>query len=476
MKMTTFKTVPLRVVGQSYEHRSEAFSVQKTMNLIPQTELTGAASSSLTTWPGCTQFASVSGTNRGMTVFKGELYKVNGNALYKIDSAGASTVLGAISGTNRCIFANDGTNLIITTGGTGYQLTGSTLTAISDSDFQNGNSVTYLNQQMIFDGNGGRFQVADVGDPDSIQPNNFATAESSPDDTIRVFAFRERVYIFGAGGPYGSTETWYNSGTGNPPFARVNGGTMNVGLAAIHSVAATDDYCYFLGDDRRVYRFSSHQPQNVTSIAISHQFDLIGDLSDCIASIYSIEGQSFYVITSPSGNKTFAFNEQSSAWFNLSTGADEDRYIGEEFIECYGKRLISSKSDGGVYELNLTTFTDNADVKIQERVFGPINGTAMGADGERLLMSWFDLVMQTGVGAVTGQGENPQLMVSASFDGGKSWTNEDDVLIGRQGAGRIKARWDHCESFYDCFIKIRCSDPVFLSLFSGAIGLKPSGF
>lgn len=472
MKMTSFRTIPLNIVGQSYEHRSEAFSVQKTMNLIPQVELAGAAESSLTSWPGSKSFYSASGVNRGMTVFDNELYKVTDNTLYKISSAGVATSLGTITGANRCIFANDGTNLIITTGGDGYQLTGTTLTQISDSDFQNGNSVTYLNQQMIFDGNGGQFQVSDVGDPDSLQPNNFATAESAPDDTIRVYAFREQLYIFGER----TVETWYNSVTGNPPFARVQNATMQVGLGAVHTVDSTDSFCYFLGDDRRVYRFSATQPQNITSIAISHQLDILGDISDAIGGVVRIEGQSFYILSIPSGNKTFAFNEESSAWFELSTGADEDRYIGESYVEVYGKRLIADKASGGVLELDLDTFTDNGEVRIFERVFGPINGTSLQAPGERILMSWVDIIMQMGAGIITGQGENPQLMVSASFDGGKSFTNEDDVLIGRQGEGRIKARWDHTESFYDCFVKVRCSDPVFLSMFSASIGLKQSGF
>ena len=442
------------------------------MNLIPEAETTGAAQASLVSWPGCVPFFAVSGVNRGMTVFRNELYKVTNQSLYKIDAVGVATNLGTISGTNRCVFANDGTNLIITTGGTGYQLIGTTLTAITDTDYQNANSVTYLNQQMIYDGNGGKFQVSDVGDPDSVQPNNFATAESSPDDTIRVFAFRERVYIFGTT----SVETWYNSGVGNPPFSRVNGGTMNIGLAAVYSVDATDDFCYFLGDDRRVYRFSSHQPQNITTIAISHQIDLMGDVSDAAGGIVRIEGQSFYVLTFPSGNMTLVFNEQSGAWFNLSTGADEQRYIGDSYAEVYGKRLIADKASGGVFELDLNTYTDNGQVKIQERIFGPVNGTAIGLDGERLLMSWVDIIMQMGVGIVTGQGEDPQLMVSASFDGGKTFSQEQDVLLGRQGEGRIKARFDHTESFYDCFIKVRMSDPVFISIFGAAMGLKQSGF
>jgi hypothetical protein len=469
--MTTFKTVPVNIVGQSYEHRSRTFSIQKTMNLIPQGEFTGASESTLTTWPGCTIMATDSGANRGITIFNNELYKVSGSTLSRVSSAGSVTDIGTITGFNRCGFANDGTTLIITTGGTGYQYDGTTLSIISDSDYQNANTVAYINQQMVYDGNGGKFQVSNVGAPTAIENNNFATAESAPDDTLRVLAFNERVYLFGTD----TLETWYNSGSGNPPFARVQGGTMNVGLEAIHSVATTDDYFYFLSNDNRVYRVSSHQVENITTIAVSHQLDFISYKEDAIGQIYRIEGQNIYVLTFPNGNKTFAFNEQNGAWFNLSTNADEDRYIGEDYVEIYGKRLIAD-AIGNIHELSLTTYTDNGEVKIQERIFGPLNGIAINAPGERFLMSWLDIIMELGVGLVTGQGTNPQLMVSASFDGGKTFSTENDVLIGRQGDGRIKARWWHCESFYDGFFRIRCSDHVFICIYGGAIGIKPSGY
>ena len=470
MKGTSFKPVQLNIVGQSYESRSRALSIQKTMNLIPAAELTGAAQASLMSWPGATAFYAAAGVDRGMTVFVNELYKVTDQTLWKIDSFGAATNLGTITGNNRCIFANDGTNLIITQGTTGYQLTGTTLTEITDPDFVGGNSVGYLNLKMIFDSNGGQFQVADTGDPDSIQPNNFATAESSPDDTIRIFVFNERFNPFGTS----SVETWWDSGTGNPPVARVNGGTMNVGLGAIHSVAATEDFVYFLGHDKRVYRYSSHQAENTSTNAISHQIDLLAEVSDGIGYIVTLEGQNIYVLNFATQGKTFAFNESSNAWFNLSTGANESAYIGTSYADVYGKRLIA---DGGnVHELDLDTYTDNGAVKIQERIFGPINGDAVGSSGHRLLMSYVDFIMDLGVGIATGQGENPQALVSLSFDGGKSFTNERDVLLGRTGEGRIKARYDHTESFYDCFVKIKVSDPVFIAIFSAAIGIKLSGY
>jgi hypothetical protein len=437
------------------------------MGLIPQAELTGAAESSLTSWPGLKSFYAGSGVNRGMTVFKNELYQVVDDELYKITSDAVKTTLGTISGTNRCIFANDGTNLVITTGGSGYQLTGSTLTEITDTDFQNGNSVTYLNQRMIYDGAGGKFQWSEVGDPDNIAPNNFATGESAPDDTIRVLAWREQLYLFGEN----TVETWYNSTSADTPFIRVQNATMQVGLSAIHSVQQTDEFVYFLGDDRRVYRFSATQPQNITSIAISHQLDKLGDLSGAVSDIVRIEGQSFYILTVQ--GKTFSYNEESGAWFNLSTTADETEYRFNSFVEVYGKRLCA---DGGsILELDLDTYDNNGEVIINERVFGPISSKDLGLGDSRVLMSRLWLDIEAGVGLATGQGDSPQLMVSASFDGGRSFINESDVLMGRAGEGRIDVKWDHCESFRTMFVKIRCSDPVFFSLFGATLEAKAAG-
>jgi hypothetical protein len=469
LKATSYRPVPVQLVGQSYERRSKALSVQKTSNLIPSRELTGGGESSLMSWYGTKAFASIAGVNRGMTKHDGVLYKVNGSTLYSVDSSGTETSLGTISGSNRCIFASDGTNLIITTGGDGYQLTGTTLTQITDTDFQNGNSCTYLSTYIWFDGNGGKFQLADSGDPDSIQPNNFATAESSPDDTIRVFAFKDDGYVFGTN----TVEPYYFSGSGNPPVAKIRKGTMNIGLGAVHSVAASEQFCYFLGDDRRVYRFSALQPQNITSLGVSNQLDDIATLSDAIGFIVRIDGQVFYILNCPSGDKTFAFNEDSSAWFNLSRGASEQRYLAEDYVEIYGKKLVSWGGD--IVELDQDTYTDSGTTRIQERVFGPILPSDLGIGGSRAIMRRLIFDAQSGTGLITGQGSDPQILVSASVDGGESWSVEQDVLLGRMGENGIELAFDYTQSFRTLFIRIRMSDPVFLSLFGATLEVKQAG-
>ena len=463
----TFKSVPVNFVGSSYAHRSRSLSSQKTMNLIPEAVPTGKTQSAITSWYGSKAFSSGTGVDRGMHVFANELYKVTNNTLYKVSSIGAQTSLGTIQGSNPCIFADDGSTMRIATGSEDYLVTGGVLSVLSDTDLNPGNSVAYLNQQMINDSTGGQFQVSDVGVPGSIAANNFATAESAPDDTVRVYTFNERLFLFG---DRSTIETWYNSGTGNPPFDRVQGGTMQVGIDSPYSVASSADFVYFMGSDKSVYRFSATQPDLVSLPAIAAEWQSYAVTSDARGMVVNLDGMTFYVINFVTEGKTWAYSETSNSWFQLSTGASEGNYLGTSYAEVYGKKLIGS--GGNVLELDADTYTDNGDAIINERVSPPI----ISQSGGRIEMSSFTLVMETGVGLITGQGEKPQAMFSASYDGGKSFGPESTVEIGRMGESREKVTWYNMASAYEIMIKVRISDPVFVSIHGASIMLREGGF
>ena len=462
-----FQSVPVNFIGGSYAHRSRSLSSQVTMNLVPEFIPSGKTESALTAWPGSKPFAAGSGDDRGMHVFAGTLYKVSGTTLESIASNGTRAIIGTVDGFKPCIFADDGNTMRIATGSKDYQLVAGVFSEITDPDLKPGNSVAYINQQMINDSDGGQFQVSDVGVPGSIAPNNFATAESSPDNTIRVYTFNERLYLFGDNN---STETWWNSGTGNPPFDRVQGGTMNTGISSPYSVASTTDFTYFLGFDKTVYRFSATQPEAVTPPAIAAVFQGFSTTDDARAYVINIEGMSFYVINFPTAGQTYAYNEDGNAWFQLSSGSSEDNYLGTSYAEAYGKKLIAN--NGNVLELDCDTYTDNGEIIIRERVSSPI----LSPEGGRIEMSSFTLIMETGVGLITGQGVNPKVMFEASYDGGKSWSDEDWVEIGRMGAGRVKVVWDNMASAYEIMIRVRVSDPVFISFHGASIMLRQAGW
>ena len=75
------------------------------------------------------------GGGRGIHVFDEVLYAVRGQSLESISGVGTATTIGTITGTGRVTQANDGDNLVVATGSTGYTYDKTTLANISDVDF-----------------------------------------------------------------------------------------------------------------------------------------------------------------------------------------------------------------------------------------------------------------------------------------------------------------------------------------------------
>jgi len=100
----------------------------------------------------------------------------------------------------------------------------------------------------------------------------------------------------------------------------------------------------------------------------------------------------------------------------------------------------------------------------------------IGQPGKRLEMSSFELIMKKGVGLISGQGENPRIMIEYSIDGGDSWATGTWAKVGRQGQTNIKVKWDRMLQFDDLIIRLSTSDPVYYSLQSASIDLRLAGF
>jgi hypothetical protein len=483
--ITSFQNVPVNIVGPSAEHRDKSYSAQVTMNYIPETHKTGATQAVLVPWPGSKGFSTITGSNpRGMHEFGGVLYKISDQTLYSVDSVGVESPIGDIAGNNRCVMKDDGTNLIITTGSKWYQYdtSTSTLTELFPPTLSTGlivtagNSVDFLNGFAIYDVSDGKFVMSDFGDPDSIQANNFATAESSPDDLKYVKVFNERAYLMGSR----TIETWKIS-TGNPPLIKIQNGTMPVGLKDIHSVASSQNFVYFRGDDGWFYRFSSTQAVNITSGFAANAFESFAD-DTTEAYILEIQGGTFLVCKFTNNNKTWVFSERNHSlspglddWFQLSTGPEEDLYIGAMYLKAFNKHLIEKKDSGDILELDLLTFTDDGQSIVRRRRSPPIHGGLLGKEGARLEMSWFEVKMKKGVGIPEGQGVDPRIYITASIDGSDSRSNQEEIEIGRTGETDLKIRWYHSASFYEADFEIVGLDPVFYSIHSASIGLKFMG-
>lgn len=471
-----FMTVPLNIAGPSYQDRSRPLSSQETRNFYHEFVEPGKDQYVIKSFPGQKLFgtAGTSGADRGQHQMLEVAYRVIGNTLYEVSSLGVHTSRGTIPGADRCIFADDGVNMYIVANGFVSKYSNSTLavTTVTDTSIVGALSVAFINNQFAY-----TFPLltvfSDVGDGASASSLNAVGAESNPDDLVRDYAFDQILYRFGKR----SGENWYNSGVGTPPFDRIEGQIINIGLGAIHSVANTPDFIYWLGSDNQIYKARGGQEQVITPAAISAAIQGYPGTGDAYADVFTIDNKKMYVITFPAANRTWCLNEELglNGWFELSEGIVDGPYNSGSILEAYNKILVGDSDNSQLYELDFDTYDQAGTPWRRRRVLGSINGDTLGQKGKRVQMSRFELIMEMGTGLITGQGDDPLIMIEVSYDGGKSWDTGTWMRVGRLGETNIRAEWFSMKSFYDMIIRITTSDPVAYNIYSGAIDLKLAG-
>ena len=456
----------LSMAGGTYRHTDLGISAQRTINFNPQLQDAGNEKSPyiIESFYGLKPFSTNSGLHRGIFAHQGVGYILLGTTLSSFDSSGALTTLGTIPGDGRAVFDGLGSIVIVTANGVAYTWDGTTFTVGSDPDFETPYTVTVINSQAVYDGDDGRFGVSDVGLPLTINPLNYATAESKADTLLRPFAFGTNVYMFGSE----AIEQWWNSGAGSPPFDRIEGGLINIGLGAVHSVANDDEGIFFFADDDQVYYLLGGVPTALLPKVIVREISSFMRKSDAVGWTMQLDGQWFYVLKFTSADRTFIFPKKGQ-WFELSSGLEEGRYNGDGYAFVYGKHLISDEG-GNILELDIDTFTENGATIRRVRTLSPIHAGLFGQPGKELEISYFKLIGKTGTGTVSGQGENPQVILQYSQDG-ENFGTEIWADVGKMGV-TTELIFEVGESFENWIFRIVSTDPVYSSWHSAAIEVE----
>lgn len=478
-----FETVPLNITGPSAEHRDKSLSAQFTQNFYPEPLRGGKSEFTTQSFPGQSLFGATVGADRGQWEMQNIGYRVAGNKLEEVQSDGTHIDRGTITGDARCTFADDGTNMIIcvSDGSAVFQYTQSTkaLILVTNVNIVGSTAVTFLNNKFFYTNVNipakVDFVVSDVGDGTTASGLNAGQVEDDPGKLIYAYSFEDLIWMF----TERTVPLYWNNGASKPPLDPVTGRKIEkVGLKSLHSVANTDKFVYWLGDDNTVYRGISGQARPITSIPLAHAIENYPDTSDAIGYTAKFEGQNFYFLTFPSANKTWCLSEALGVdgWFNLSSDTDRGRYKATSHMFVYNKNLIADESNGNLYQLDINAYTNNTETIQRIRTLASIHGGLIGKPGKNLEMSSFELIMKKGVGIVTGQGDDPLIIIEYSIDGGDSFIHGQFVEVGRLGKTNIKVKWDNMATFYDLIIRLTTSDPVYYSLQSASIELQLAGF
>jgi len=390
-------------------------------------------------------------------------YLVNRDALWKVANDGSMTNVGTLAtSAGRVDISDNGTQIIIVDGTNGYIYNTSTLAfaQITDPDWPGADTVTFLNGYFIVTKpNTGQFYISAIYDGLSWSALDFATAESNPDDLVRVIADNGQVVLFGPE----TTEFWSDSGALDFPLARVGAAAIEWGLAARWSLCKFMDSLIFLRKNRlgavQVCVLSGYNAQPVSNPELDYVMSQYSAVSNATGFAYMISGHPFYQINFPSANESWVFDGLSKEWHKAESGGA--RHRGEIQLNFLDQSYVTDYENGKLYRFDDGAYTDDGQPIARELV------TRHQSTGNFSFLSKLWVEMEAGTGLLTGQGSDPQLMMQYSKDGGHTWSNEIWVSFGEIGEYGVRATFRRLGRSRDWLFKFRITDPV-KTVFVGA--------
>ena len=413
----------------------------------------------------------------GMSEFRGVLYAVAGDSLYKIIetvSGYSYSLIDTVDLTlNVTIAANNAGQLCFNSSYTqkAYVLDTNTdtLTQITDPAFYGSPRVDYLDGYGVFvKPNTQQFYISALNDFSSFDALDFASDEADPDNLVTFIVDHRELILFGER----TTTVWFNNGSADFPLSRRDGAEMEAGCAAALSVAKLDNTVFFLGRNvygqGLVYKLNQYSPQIISNRGIEQMINTFDRIDDAIAYAYQKNGHSFYVLTFPTAQKTLVYDasiqDPDMAWSLRETyGLGIDRAICHALV--FNRHLVGDSQSGKIFELDENTHTDGGEAIAWSRTTAHII-----SDYKRIRHKEVVLNFQTGVG-LNGN-DDPLVFLTYSDDGGHSYITPREASLGVIGQRKNRVMWSRLGQSRDRVYKVFGSAPVKTVFISGFIELE----
>jgi hypothetical protein len=371
-----------------------------------------------------------------------KIYRVNEDGNFyespALPQAGFFTTPFQPATSQRTSFATDGTTLSVANGGKLFVT--EKIDWINDptyADFptfapanspSNATYVAAMNQYTLANNLGeAAVNFSDVGDATTWAALDFFTAELRGDNVTAIFAtVWNELYVFGNN----SLEIWYDDGT--TPWRPFSGAHSIRGTISPATIALTDNEFYYLDTSRRVVKLVNREVADISQ-PINGVLQGLSTFEDAIADYMDIGGYSFYVISFPTEEVTFAYNATLDTWsrwgyWNSTTGTHE-HWLGRShcFADKWGAHLVGDRRNGKIYKLSFDSYDDAGSVMRVIRRTGHIDHGTSNKKRNR----YVNFKFRKGDGIPSG--DEPYVVVRWRDDDKAGWRNERQIPLGKIG-------------------------------------------
>jgi len=318
----------------------------------------------------------------------------------------------------------------------------------------------------------------------------YGSKNGSSDNLVSVVVDRRNVFLLGEN----TTEVWIDVGnTINGiitfPFSRIQGTSMQHGIAAPYSIARFAEQFMFVSKDTRgqsvIGAIQGYQFIRLSTHAV--EYSLLGQVvSDAIAYSYQLEGHEFYVVTFPTANITWVYDLTTKFWHKWLSLNSATNTLNRHRSNCgcffNNNYYVGDYANGQIYALDNNTYTEAGNTIKRIR-----RATHLVSDYQRQYFAELQIRFEPGVGlnfvpvnpaitsvaglaiagtAVAGTpivavpGAVPKAMLRWSNDGGSTFSNEHWTSIGQIGQYKNRAIWRRLGYARDRIFEVTITDPV----------------
>jgi hypothetical protein len=464
--------VQIALTSGAYSSESIIANAQRALNLFMEknpAETTPGFPTTHYARPGLKLLGSAGPVNIGRCLYgatNGDVYAVVGQNVYYVDPNFKFNQIGVLlaqKGTP-VYMADDGQNIVIVDGsanGFNVNMTTRVMTTITDPNFLGSDRVDFIDSFLIFNKPATNEWYCSLSDEISFNALYVGVKTAWPDNIYCCVAIEREVWIFGPK----KSEPWYNAGATPFPFQILPGIIIEQGCAAKYSPAKMDTNVYWLSQSpegaRMVMRGNAKNiAQRISTHAIEKEFLKYARVDDAIGSTYQIAGHSFYELHFPTADKTWAFDEATQQWF-------EDSWIDNNGLlhrarntftaYAYGMNLALDWANGNLYQMDLSTYTDNGQPIVWIRAFPHFThelkyvglasimadvaaGTRSNTGEQNQFLSPWSAGFNAGFGPLV-QVATPVLNLRISRNGGASYGNYRPQNMISSGNYRPPTRW-----------------------------------
>ncbi len=457
-------TIPLN--GPTRQDRAIQCNSQRSINMYAEFK-EGDAKAELVQYsqPGLkkTTTIGVGPFRNNAPKFDGKIWWVSGAELFSQSVDGTFTKVGTLLTTGSRVVMAPGRNVMMLVDGTyGYYTDGSTLTRITDSDFPDTPThCTYID---------GYFPTNDADTDDwfinttteaviNWAALDFETDAAKPDKTLAILAHAKDVYNLGED----SVQTYFNSGNADFPFETYPS-SVPMGIDAPHSVVSSTHGLIWLGGTtdqggKAIVKMQGQSAVQISDKELTWQINKLSTTSDAVAWVRRQGGNTFYEIMFPAAGRSWSINLDADNMPAELKSFGIDRFMGQGYGYIGGKSYVGHYQNGDLFELDYDTLTDNTNSFIRKRVTRVIHNKGLSLSFRSLILD-----AEAGVGLITGQGSDPQVIFRYRVDG--EWSSELWKSLGAIGERDKKPTWGNLGTGHAWEFEFKVSDPVRFNLFN----------